>query len=263
MQPQASTRGRYSHAIGVDGCAAGWVVCIVPMTDGSPEPLRAMCRVVERFPTLLEDFSRAAIAVDMPIGLPDVPERGGRACDRLARAILPANRKSSIFSPPTRAALRAGMAELARSGSRSRARLEASRVNQSLAPRGVQARIGAQCFGIFPKLAEVDAIMTPALPQCIVEAHPEIIFDLLANGRPIARKKEPAGVAQRTQLLRDAGFTTASTLVERTRAKGVATDDVLDAIACAFTACRVSQSRAERFGGTQTSASGITSAIWR
>lgn len=263
MPRSASKPASFLHVVGVDGCAAGWVACAVPVVDGQPAPPRAECLFFARFANVLARFDRAIVAVDMPIGLPDRPERGGRACDRLARAVLPRQRKSSIFSPPTGQALRAGMAELARSGSRMRARQEASRVNQSLASPGVQARIGAQCFGLFPKMAELDALMTPGLQQRVIEAHPEVIFELLADGRAVDRKKDPAGVRQRVRLLRGAGFIGAAACIAQTRTRGIATDDVLDAMACAFTAGRMCLGSAERFGASEANASGLISAIWR
>lgn len=263
MSRSASKPASFLHAVGVDGCAAGWVACAVPIVNGRPVPPRAECLFFHRFADVLARFDRAVVAVDMPIGLPYRPERGGRACDRLARAVLPRQRKSSIFSPPTSQALRAGMAEHARSGSRSLACQEASRVNQLLAPPGVHARIGAQCFGLFQKMAELDAVMTPGLQQRVIEAHPEIIFELLADGSAVDRKKDPAGVRQRVRLLRRAGFTSAAACIALTRTRGIATDDVLDAVACAFTAGRMFLGSAERFGASEANASGLISAIWR
>ena len=47
------------------------------------------------------------VAVDVPIGLPDVTRPGGRTCERLARAMVGANHARSVFSAVGRIALRA------------------------------------------------------------------------------------------------------------------------------------------------------------
>jgi predicted RNase H-like nuclease len=85
---------------GVDGCRAGWVVVLRDRQTGA-----ARARVVRDFAAVLGlPEAPAAIAIVVPIGLPDFALPGGRACDRGARALLP-SRASSVFSAPSRAAL--------------------------------------------------------------------------------------------------------------------------------------------------------------
>lgn len=79
---------------GVDGCRAGWIV------------------VHDRRATVHPDFAAvlaalpddAVVALDMPIGLVDEHEPGGRNVDRAARVQLGAKR-NSVFSAPPRCAL--------------------------------------------------------------------------------------------------------------------------------------------------------------
>ena len=64
---------------GADGCRTGWVICRRD-TDGSLD-----IRVVKTLAEACEGLS--ILAVDMPIGLTDMP-RPGRACEGEARALV-------------------------------------------------------------------------------------------------------------------------------------------------------------------------------
>jgi predicted RNase H-like nuclease len=250
-----------THAVGIDGCAAGWVACIVPVASATCSYASASCQLVTDLAAFIAEFPRAVIAIDMPIGLLDVPEPGGRACDRAARQRLPAGRTSSIFTPPTRSALRAGLDVLAQSGSRSHARAEASRVNQALAPAGVKAGIAAQSFGLFPKIAQVDALITPDLQRRLVETHPELAFLCLSAGAPLPSKKLAEGRAARMSLLQRIGVNHIESMLRATTRTGLLADDLLDAVVCAVTAHRVITGTAETLGSTQLDARGLRMTI--
>jgi predicted RNase H-like nuclease len=166
----------------------------------------------------------AAVAVDMPIGLPDA---GPRACDLAARRRL-GPRRSSVFPAPARAVL--GAATYAEAQARSRA--------------ACGQGLSQQAFNLLGKLAALDAVVRPALQGVVVEAHPELAFARLA-GRPAAHPKRTApGRAERLALLRAAGLGDLSGL----RLPGAAPDDVLDAAVLVLTAARVRDGRAERLG---------------
>ena len=100
------------------------------------------------------------VAVDVPIGLPDVTQPGGRTCERLAREMVGANRARSVFSAVGRIALRAT------------SRVQADRLSRTNGEIGV----GAQAWGLAKKLLEADAVMTPVRQQVIREVHPELSF---------------------------------------------------------------------------------------
>src|SRR5262245_9293744 len=86
-----------TRVVGVDGCRGGWIAAAL-----EPERGRWTALVLPDFAALLAAFpDAAAIAVDIPIGL---PADGPRACDRLARARL-GPRRSSVFPAPSRALL--------------------------------------------------------------------------------------------------------------------------------------------------------------
>ena len=70
------------HVAGVDGTPGGWAVVIL-------EAGRASVRKLEKLSDLFDGASDFKIvAVDVPIGLLDAYETGGRYCDRAARNLL-------------------------------------------------------------------------------------------------------------------------------------------------------------------------------
>src|SRR4029453_1522890 len=85
---------------GVDGCRGGWVAAIKDLDSGA-----LMVRLVPSFAALTRDLAElAAMAIDIPIGLPSA---GARECDQAARRLLGARRGSSVFPAPIRSVLRA------------------------------------------------------------------------------------------------------------------------------------------------------------
>jgi predicted RNase H-like nuclease len=175
----------------------------------------------------------AAVAIDIPIGL---PERGGRACDVEARALL-GPRRSSVFPAPVRAVL--GCTTW----------FEANAKARATDGRG----LSRQVFNLLPKIAEVDAAISPRQQRRIVEAHPELCFASMA-GTPLAAPKRTAGGrAARESLVG----------VPAVRPAGAAPDDVLDALAALWTARRVALGREQRLGDNARDARGLRMEIVR
>jgi predicted RNase H-like nuclease len=164
------------------------------------------------------------IAVDIPIGLLEEPSVGGRECDKEARRLLGTPRRSSVFTPPTRAALASATYE------------EAQRFG---------AGMSRQAFGILPKIREVDQLITPELQKTVREVHPEVCFYGLA-GYPLRyKKKSTEGSAERLSAVqgRFSGIGRALSMFPRVQ---VASDDVLDAYAAAWTALGIIENAANR-----------------
>ena len=168
------------------------------------------------------------MAVDAPIGL---VERGARACDVAARAVL-GPRRSSVFPAPLRPLL--GAASYA----------EASRLRRAIEGKG----LSRQTWAIVPKIVELDALLRaqrrPRAPS-LREVHPEVSFLKLNRDRPLAAsKRKPEGRAERLALLRGwCGDAIDRALAER-RALACAADDVLDAFAALWTAERIARGAA-------------------
>jgi predicted RNase H-like nuclease len=96
------------------------------------------------------------------------------------------------------------------------------------------ACITIQALNILPKIAEVDAAMTPALATRVHEVHPELAFMALNDGVPVAEpKRSPEGRALRIALLEAAGE------VVPPKPRGAAMDDLLDACALRWSARRI------------------------
>lgn len=218
---------------GVDGCRAGWVVVLRPVA----RPGDAQVRLVQQFSEVLElPGAPTIIAIDIPIGLPHMSATGGRHCDIEVRKLLGA-RKSSVFSVPARAAV-------AETDYRKACEIAE---RHSDPPR----KISKQTFNLFPKIREVDALMTPNLQNRVRECHPEVVFWRLNGKRPLALPKKPAGgSALRKSLLLAAGYP--SSLFERQYfpRSSALDDDIIDAFACATAAAEMVAGRAIRFPET-------------
>ena len=236
-----------SLVAGADGCRAGWVLVVVDVE----RPRVQRCSTAPTFSELLLQTSDcAALGIDIPIGLPDRVARGGRAADRQARELLKPRRHASVFSTPPRAVLQARRYEEAN---------ELHRANS-------EGKMGMsrQAYGILPKIAEVDDLMTPRIQQRVFEVHPELSFMELNGGAPLEHGKSRAvGVLARMRLLSRVGLIEG--LEESADDLGKAgLDDLLDATAAAWTAGRIIKEEAIRIPETaETDVRGIRMEIWR
>jgi predicted RNase H-like nuclease len=225
-------------AVGVDGCRGGWVVAEGAVGD-APHSLR----VVPRFAEVMDVAERGgvvSVAVDMPIGLTDT---GFRACDREARRIL-GPRRASVFPAPARSVLE------------SLSYADACRHSRTASGRA----LSMQTWNLVPKIADVDARMTPALQALVVEAHPEGAFAEVA-GRPCRwPKRSPAGRAEREGLL---ALVFPDWKPPAGGLPGAAADDILDAAILLWTAARRSRGEAVWVGDDDVDARGLRMRIWR
>ncbi|MCP5083660.1 MAG: DUF429 domain-containing protein [Alphaproteobacteria bacterium] len=211
------------HVSGVDGCPAGWIAV---HWDGGAS---AHAELFEDFSGLLQSQAEV-IAVDMPIGLPEIAGKMGRVCEVLARQNL-GQRQSSVFSVPSRAA--AWEEDYKRSC--------AVNLEHSDPPR----KVSKQCFNLLPKIREIDTLITPHLQARVHEVHPELAFWALNNQQPLDLAKKiksrpnPEGLELRRNLLRANGFPIDNLKVGSWPKSKVGEDDILDACACAWSAMRI------------------------
>lgn len=231
---------------GVDSCRAGWYV-VLWETELHQEKGYLVSAIAELV-TLAEQPE--VIGIDMVIGVPEVAEKGGRACDREARALLGWPRASSVFSPPCRAAL---VCE---------SYAEAAAANRASGPAHIG--LSKQAYNLFPKMREVDAFVRAHPQQRICEVHPELSFWMMNGQQAIpASKHTLEGQNQRRLVLEEQGFFDVVDACNR-RPRGVKLDDVLDAYAVCWTAARLAAGGALRVPKPgAVDACGLDMAIWR
>lgn len=206
---------------GIDGCSSGWLIA---STDTLGETAHFEVRTDLEPIMQLAAAANALVVIDIPIGLSD---DGGRDCDTAARAYCKP-RHNSVFSAPCRAALSGRTYE------------EACQLNFEAGGK----RITKQLFGIMPKIAAVDALMKPALQANVREAHPEASFAALSGtGRGMAYYKTTAEGERERLFWLNKYFGHVDPGAIRSEPglflSGVARDDVLDALVCLVTACRI------------------------
>jgi predicted RNase H-like nuclease len=105
--------------------------------------------------------------------------------------------------------------------------------------------LSKQSFHIMDKIREVDELLTPVMQMRIREIHPEVTFCVLNKNRPLRHnKKTLAGRNERIALL--AGIFPSATRVIQGIGRGPAAgaDDILDALAAAWTAAQAALGQA-------------------
>ncbi|WMS44092.1 PfkB family carbohydrate kinase [Acuticoccus sp. MNP-M23] len=237
------TTGRRVH--GVDGCPRGWAVVSV----AAEGPLLPEASLVPTLAPLVA--SGEIVAVDMPIGLPDRIVGPGRGAEQAVRPLL-RGRQSSVFSIPARAAVYAPD--------------YASACEAALATSEPPRKISKQSFMIFPKIKEIDELLTPLNEERVFEVHPEMAFWHLNGGEAMATAKTvkgmPArqGLESRIALLVREGF--APAFFEAPPA-GVPLVDLVDAAASALIARRCAAGTARPYPDPpERDARGLRAAIW-
>lgn len=234
---------------GVDGCRSGWAAVFRDLNSSEP-PRFALAATFQD--VLKAPETPQIIAVDMPIGLPERTGPGGRAAEQAARPHL-GPRQSSVFSVPARPAV---MCEDYREACR-----------QALAHSEPPRKVSKQCFHLFPKIREIDALMTPALEAWPYEVHPELSFWRLNGEQAMALPKKlkgrahGPGLAERKALLVAQGFE--ADFLDQKRPSGVGADDLIDASVNALIAERIALGQAQSFPpDPPRDAKGLRIAIW-
>lgn len=205
---------------GIDRWRGGWIVAEL---DKATLTLWTTPHIAEACDRLSD---HRAVAIDMPISL---VEQGTREAEAQVRAALGASARS-VFTSPTRSAAQA------------ESQREATEINRAHGGPG----ISAQAFGLFASIRELrDALAGPTFAHWW-ETHPETTFALMNDGQPLASKRTALGTGQRlAQLRAHLGLTERVLLDAPVK---VPTDDVLDAIAAAWSAERISTGTATVFG---------------
>ena len=232
------------RCVGVDGAKSGWIAVWS----------EAGCLTHQVYPDArsVVDAHRdaAIIAVDIPIGLPDLH---GRQADVEARTYVGGRRASSVFSAPVRGILDAT------------SQPEASHRHRQIDGRG----FGAQSVAILAKIRQWDDLLQsdPGARQRVREIHPEVSFAALngGHGRGLSEPKRSfAGAQARASLLAGIhGHDAVMAVVRSVPARHAATDDVLDALAALWSAERIASGHAHSLPSPVVpDSTGLPAAIW-
>jgi len=209
---------------GVDGCNGGWLAVVKRGRELS-------AFIAPEVETLLRRISGALIGIDIPIGLPD---HGSRTCDLQVRKLLGRPRGSSVFPAPVRACLRDW--DYSRLCS----------LHRTIDGRGLTK----QAFNLLPKIRQVDdfLIRAPEFAECIREVHPEVSFALWNGGQPMRfNKAQSEGRRERERLIDREWPGERERLAQELRGGRFAADDLNDAWAALWSACRIAVGRARMF----------------
>jgi predicted RNase H-like nuclease len=209
---------------GVDGIPGGWLAVLMQPADQQGNAKYQVRRVRSLRDLIDTAGALRVIAIDIPIGLADVYERGGRACDKLARSLL-AVRRNSVFPTPIRGTLAAATWE------------EACIISRGSANTGMG--LSKQAFGILPKIREIDELLQEhqELRSRVYEVHPELCFRRLAGAPMRHPKKSAEGRVERRLLLGNVfDLSALEQLGAAVRAPAV---DLLDAAVACWTAERL------------------------
>lgn len=234
---------------GVDGCKAGWIAVLRDLdcpAEFKAQLFSSFSQVLECAPML------KVIAVDMPIGLPEFVGPKGRGPEKVVRKLL-GERQSSVFSVPSRAAVYEDDYTDA---------CEAA-FKTSEPPR----KVSKQCFYLFPKVRQIDAVMAPSLEARVFEVHPELAFWRLNGKVPMSLPKKvksrsnASGLEQRRDLLVEHGVPAA--FLDQIPPRGCGRDDLLDAAVNNMIAQRIFNGEAEAFPEKyERDPRGLRMAIW-
>lgn len=217
--------------LGVDGCPGGWVVAEVGgRTEvGGREAVHwHLVGSATDLVSLADATGAAMVGIDIPLGLSDSTPR---TCDVEARRAL-GRAGSSVFPAPVRAVLpyaedwvAARRASVAATGGTS---------------------ISKQLWHIVGKIADMDAVLTPALQLRVVEVHPELALRRMGGLDELPPKRLVAGRTARLEVL--ANWLPDAPALVAAAPRPARPDDAIDALACAWTARRVLAGSAEIYG---------------
>ena len=213
--------------VGIDGCPSGWVCALGIIEDNQITKIEM--QFVLHPDEIWKKYTIQKMCIDMPIGLPKYSKKGGRVIDIEARKILGKGASSRVFSPPIRKILYCTDYQ------------EALQKSKDTPPDGVG--LSKQSFYLLPKIRQIDEWLRKdsKLQKSIFETHPELSF--WAIGKQTAPSKHTTeGKDFRIQLLTQVGIWNESFFdiieQERKRANVISKDDILDALACLWSAYR-------------------------
>lgn len=203
--------------LGLAVTRSGWVGAVLdPSGTGTPSLVEG-----STLEDVVAEVGRVTVvALDVPLGLPD---EGRREADVQARRRLGGRQSSAVLTTPVREAVYAATFGEANAVSRER----------------VGSGLSQQAYDLRRRIREVDAYARRDLPFTLVEVQPELVYAELAGAPLTTRRRSAEGARERREALATSGI-----FAPGQAPVGVATDDMLDACAAAWTAHRVKLGRA-------------------
>lgn len=198
--------------IGVDGWKRKWVG--VEIDDSQA----IATRVFDTLDEIVSDRRYKVIAIDVPIGLPEVPPR---QADNIVRQKI-GERRSSVFASPPAFCLDE--------------RWDSQRMVSEESKRRFRIGVGSQTYALLHNIRAAHRVASQ--DDRVYEVHPEFTFFVMNNEKPLRySKKAWNGVFERKAILRSHGLA----LPEYIDGEGgqVSVDDLIDAASCAWTANRI------------------------
>jgi predicted RNase H-like nuclease len=224
---------------GVDGCRAGWFVVLSEVGRGTGREEQGICTSFREVLDL--EPKSSVIAIDIPIGLLEEPSAGRRECDKEALTAAwhsEAQQRLHASDPGS------------------------SRVRNLRRSAGFGAGVNRQAFGLLPKIWEVNQLMTPEVQKTVGEMHPELCFYGLSGYPMRHKKKSTEGKAERLGALQG-NFSGIGRVLGAFPRSQVASDDILDAYAAAWTAIRIAENAAKRIPlGPPIDVKGLRMEMW-
>ena len=173
----------YKLIAGVEPTPTGWLVVSgklvgTNLAPDEPVVLKSFRDIVDHVPAY------TAVAAHIPIGLPSLPARGGRTCDREARKLLGWPRLAAVLSAPSKPTLRS-----------------LDDYDKAVILNG--GRLDIITWRLLPKIAEVAKVVEPYHQRMVYEVQPELVFYHLNENVPLRYSKHTAnGVEEREAILR-------------------------------------------------------------
>jgi len=210
--------------VGVDACRGKWLAIALD------EERFVAARLGAGVAALLTAWpDAAAVGIDIPIGLPQLP---WREADRAARDFV-GERRSSVFATFPRLVLESGSYDEAR----------------ALCVERGWPQPSIQSYGMRHRILEL--AREASADERLIEVHPEVSFRELL-GRPLSAKRTATGAAERRSALAQVGIDVPDLPYPLA--------DVLDAAVAAWSAARCARGEARPLPAGHSSRIG---AIWR
>lgn len=200
------------QVLGVDGWKKKWVG--VELNDG----VLSSIRIFESLKEVVANKQYAVIAIDVPIGLPEIPPR---SADTIVRKNI-GGRASAVFASPPAFCLERDWSSRKELSDECKKRF------------GIG--IGSHTFSLLQNIRQAHEIAK--CDERVYETHPEYTFCVMNESRPLEfTKKAWNGVIERKRLLKRNGIVLPEPI--EGEAGRVSVDDLLDAASCAWTANRI------------------------